>query len=332
MRIACLVAALLALPGPALAWGATGHRMVGVVATEALPDEVPAFLRAPAVAVEIGELSREPDRSRNAGRVHDADRDPGHFIDVDDAGLVMGGPPLAALPPARAEYEAALRVAGVDAWQAGYLYYSVIDGWQQLAKDFAYWRALTAAERQATDPDKRAWFAADRLRREALILRDLGHLSHFVADASQPLHVSIHFNGWGDFPNPKGYSTAKLHLAYEGDFVRAYLTPEAVRAKMAPFADCACPIEQRTTGYLQATLANLEPFYELEKAGAFAGPDPRGMAFTAARLAAGASELRDLVVTAWRASATGTVGWTILRVPDIEAGRVDPYESLRGVD
>ena len=97
MRLAAIAsAALLALaPGQRLRRGATGHRIVGVLGVEALPDEVPAFLRDPAVATEIGELAREPDRSKSAGRIHDSDRDAAHFIDVDDAGLVMGGPALA---------------------------------------------------------------------------------------------------------------------------------------------------------------------------------------------------------------------------------------------
>lgn len=326
-----LVLALLlaALPATASAWGASGHRMVGELAAQALPEELPAFLRA--AATEVGELSREPDRWRNAGRTHDQDRDPAHFLDVDDAGLVLGGPPLGALPATRGEYETTLRAAGTDSWKAGYLYYAVIDGWQQLAKDFAYWRALTAAEGREADPARRAWLAADRARREALILRDLGTLGHYVGDGAQPLHISIHHNGWTG-ENPDGYTTSKIHLAFEGAFVAAHVGPDAVRARMAAPADCACPIDVRTSRLLQATFATTRPFYALEKTGAFAGPDPRGVAFAAERLAAGASELRDMTLAAWRAAARGSVGWPILWVGDIEAGKVDPYDSLRGMD
>ena len=35
----------------------------------------------------------------------------------------------------------ALRAAGTDEYRAGYLPYAIIDGWQQLVMDFAYWRA-----------------------------------------------------------------------------------------------------------------------------------------------------------------------------------------------
>lgn len=314
------------------AWAETGHRLISQAAVEALPPELPAFLRTPEAAAEIGELSREPDRWRGAGRVHDAERDPAHFIDVDDQGRVLGGPALAELPATRAEYEAALRVAGQDPADAGYLPYAIVDGWQQLAKDFAYWRALKAAEPRERNRERRAWLRADRLRREQLILRDLGIWSHYVGDASQPMHVSVHFNGWGDHPNPEGFTRAKIHGSVEGPFVRDNARIAAVRAAVKPFASCDCPIEDRTMRYLQASWRQVAPLYRLEKAGAFMGTDPRGAAFVSERLAAAASELRDMVIEAWRASARLSVGYPALKVVDIEAGRVDPYQALYGRD
>ena len=41
--------------------------------------------------------------------------------------------------------KAALQAVHTDSYHAGYLPYSIVDGWEQLAKDFAYWRVLTAA-------------------------------------------------------------------------------------------------------------------------------------------------------------------------------------------
>ncbi len=40
------------------------------------------------------------------------------------------------------------------------------------------------------------------------------------------------------------------------------------------------------------------------------------------RLAAGAGELRDQVVDAWRSSATWVVGFPLINVADIESGKV----------
>lgn len=332
LSVAAALGALALSPDAALAWGSTGHRIVGQTAMEALPAEIPAFLRAPGAAVEVGELSREPDRSKGAGKVHDTDRDPAHFVDLEDDGRILGGPRLDALPATRAEYERALAGAGVDSWKAGYLPYSLVGQWQHLAKDFGYWRALNAAEGRASDPSRRAWYAEDRRRREALILQTLGTLSHYVGDGAQPLHVTAHYNGWGAYPNPKGYSTARLHGPFESEFVAANVTPAQVRARIGAFAPCACAIEARTAAYLATTGREVEPFYALEKAGGLGPADPRGAAFATERLAAGATELRDLIVEAWRAGGKAQVGWPAVSVADVEAGAVDPFNALYGVD
>jgi len=328
---ACAAMAAVA-PHSVLAWGSTGHRIIGRLAIEALPADLPAFLRSRSSVEAIGELAREPDRWRDAGRIHDADRDPGHFVDVGDDGRIMGGPLLADLPPTRALYETALRSAGADSWKAGYLPYSIIDGWQQLTKDFAYCRAETAAARKVADPAHRAWLAEDARRRESLILRDLGTLAHYVGDGSQPMHVSIHYNGWGALPNPEGFTQDRVHAFFEGAFIRDFVDPAAVRADMSPYRDCRCSIEQRTVGYLQATNATVIPFYRLQKTRAFVDATAAGRAFAAARVAAGADELRDEIIGAWRASAAGEVGYPAVKVSDIVAGKVDPYDALYGLD
>ena len=281
----------------------------------------------------MGELSREPDRSRNSGRTHDADRDPGHFIDGGDDGKVAGALPLGALPPTREEYETALRAAGATSWKMGYLPYSIIADWQQLVKDFAYWRVDDAGARLTANPGHRAWLERDRSRREGQILIDIGLLSHFVGDGSMPLHASIHYNGWGPFPNPNGYTLEHVHVPWEGAYVRQVVSKDALEAAMTPFRDCSCPIEQRVGAYLTGDLATVVPFYELEKAGAFKPGAAKGVAFTTGRVAAGASELRDEIVLAWRSSRDAKVGYQPdVSVTDVEAGKVDPYDSVYGVD
>lgn len=333
MAASLAVAGLIVLGGvtSAVAWGGTGHRVIGQLAVEALPDEVPAFLRGRKAAAAIGELAREPDRWKGAGRTHDHDRDSAHFIDIGDAGDVLGGPAFADMPPTRAEYEKSLQAAGIDSWKAGYLQYSIVDGYQQLVKDFGYWRVLVAAEKRARG-EKKAWYRADRLRREQLILRDLGVLAHYVGDGSQPLHVTVHFNGWGDYPNPKGYTTDRIHGPFEGAFVYRNVKSAAVRGAVPAFADCRCPIDKRVIAYLQRTQTFVEPLYILWGEGAFRGEDPRGVAFVTERLGAGVGELRDLTILAWRESATIKVGWPAVSVADVEAGKVDPWTAMLGED
>ncbi len=327
-----LAAILCTTPNPVLAWGGFGHRLIGVAAARALPAEAPAVLRRSEFADDLGELAREPDRSKDAGRLHDADRSPAHQIDIDDDGRVLGGPALANLPPTRQEFETALRAAGRDQWDAGFLPYAIVDETQQLAKDFAIWRVLRAAERNPNWRRHHAWFVQDRRRREALISHTLASLAHFVGDGSQPLHVSIHYNGWGDYPNPKGYTQAKVHAPFEGAFVRDNVNLAMVNARMTPFRTPDGPLEAHVAAYLIETNRHLEPFYELEKVGGFQPHDPRGAEFAARRLAAGASELRDLIMLAWKMSAEQKVGWKPILVADVLAGRVDPYDALYGVD
>lgn len=327
-----LASLTVAAPTPLLAWGNTGHRILGTAAMQALPAELPAFLRTPQAARDVGELSREPDRSKGSGKLHGHDRDAAHFVDLDEDGKVLGGPPMLPLAATRADYETALRTHSLDQWQGGYLPYAILDRYQQLTTDLAYWRVLTAAEANRKWSKNRAWFREDRIRREALILKSIGELSHFIGDGSQPLHVSVHYNGWGDYPNPNGYSTARLHGPFESELVQTTVKPAAVRARMASPRPCACAIEQRVADYLVTTGKLVIPFYELEKAGGLAAGDPRGPAFATERLAAGASELRDVIAEAWRASENSKVGWKPVAVKDVLAGKVDPYPALYGVD
>src|SRR5215469_13812574 len=82
----------------ASAWGARGHVWINGMAAARLPDEVPAFLRTREIIDRLGALGPEPDRSRNSGRTHDSERDPGHYMDTDDAGDILGIVPLVRVP------------------------------------------------------------------------------------------------------------------------------------------------------------------------------------------------------------------------------------------
>lgn len=334
MRLSVLLmATVLSLPGTdALCWGATGHEWVSGIAVEKLPDTVPAFIRTPEAAAEIAVMGRELDRSKGAGKTHDAERDPGHYVDLADDGSVEGIVPLDKLPTTREEYDTLLRAGGKTQYKAGYLPYSIVDGLQQLRKDFAYWRALTKAIETAQTPEERAWFEADRRLREKLTLRDLGVWSHYGSDASQPLHVSIHYNGWGNYPNPNGYTTNKIHAYFEGEFVKRNLQRAAVAAEVGPYQPCGCSVEDRTKALLLASLAQVTPLYALEKEGGFKKGDPRGIAFATSRLAAGAQAVRDMIVQAWEESASTPVGYPMVNVRDIESGKVRATRELFGAD
>ena len=338
IAVSALTLGVAALSAPAMvsAWGNTGHRLIGVAAVRGLPEELPAFLRTPGAAAEVGELSREPDRTKGAGQPHDRERDTAHFIDMDEQARVMNerGMSIDALPRLKSEYDAALVAAGLDVDDAGYLPYAIWDGYQQLVRDFATWRVLNAAEAREADPGKRAWYREDRLRREALILRDMGYLGHYVGDGSQPHHTTIHYNGWNrDTPNPEGFTTSRqTHALFEGAFTARVARLDAVEAAMsAPKLD-GFELRARVPAYLKTTLAQVVPFYRLEKEGAFRDAEPRAGQFVIDRLAAGASELRDLYILAWRDSADDEIGWPKVKVAEVEAGTADPWLAMYGDD
>ena len=335
--VAGALAACAALAAPqAWGWGATGHRLIGQAAVLALPADVPAFLRTPEAVQQIGELAREPDRSKGSGKPHDPDLDPAHFIDLTEDGHVFSpeGPEITALPPDRNAFAYVLNKAELNPAKTGWLPYEMMDGYQQLVRDFAIWRVDRALARNTKVARERAWYLADTRLREAITVRDLGFWAHFVGDGSQPMHASIHYNGWGKYPNPKGYTDDPIHGPFEGAFVGQNLVLADVRAALPPPATCAGALPACTSAYLLATLAKVEPLYALWGAGAFSVVgDARGKAFALERVAAGAAELRDLTVRAWRESADATIGYRPLyKVSDIEHGQVIPFGVMRGDD
>jgi hypothetical protein len=345
--------AALAATG-AHAWGATGHAYVTGLAMEALDtrdDGVPAFLRTPEAIALAADLSREPDRSRGAGQIHGAERDPAHYINADEDGSVQGVTPFSGIARTREDFDTALRGRGLTQYKAGYLPYAIVDGWQQLAKNLAFWRAFTALiEAADTTPELRAWATAERRTREMLTIRDLGVWSHYVGDASQPLHTTRHFDGWGPYPNPRGFTQALgMHWRLEGPFVRRNVTRATVASAMRPYKACNCPFEVRVSNYLGESRGQVRQTFELEGEGAFAvaksdGPPPagpvapndpvaaKGAEFLAGRLAAAASELRDMVEDAWRASLDGRVGFPEVAVRAIIAKPSVLTPEVIGVD
>jgi hypothetical protein len=190
---------------------------------------------------------------------------------------------------------------------------------------------VKGAETAAT-PEERAWFEADRRLREKLTLRDIGVWSHYDGDASQPLHVSVHISGWGNLPNPDGYSIKDFHAYFEGEFVKNNLVRAEVAAQVGPYRACNCSIEERTRALLLASLAEVGPLYALEKDGGLKPGDRRGIAFATARLAAGATAVRDMIVEAWQQSADTPVGYPMVNMRDIESGKVKVTRDLFGAD
>ncbi len=139
---------------------------------------------------------------------------------------------------------------------------------------------------------------------EQAIIFYAGWLGHYVGDGSQPLHTTIQYNGWVG-PNPHGYTTGhQIHWQFEGPFVDANLGEDEVRAKMTPLKAIHGDLFDAYVAYLRHSKTYVERVYQLDKAGGFMGAGTAdSREFTAGRLAAGASMLRDMIYTAWLESA-----------------------------
>ena len=337
--IAILAGMLAATPNVALAWGTTGHREINFVAMRSLPADVPMFLQNNQAVVTIEALGPEEDRLKGAGFSRDHDNDPAHYVDAGDDGAIGGTIGLRHLPADLEEYAGALALVGSNPYRVGYLPYAIADGWEQLRKDFAYWRAFDYLERHATRTEVRAAFAAERELREALVIHDIGVWGHFVGDGSQPLHVSIHYNGWGNYANPNHYTDEHIHAMFEGAFVRDYVRVGAVarliRASGPPGPDHLvkqAEILSAVGTYLSLTASYVPQLYEIERHKGFREGSPEAVEFVTARVAAGAQELRDLVVLAWRDSRYEAVGYPEIPVQDILTGKIVPEPSAFGGD
>ncbi|MEO6912457.1 MAG: S1/P1 Nuclease [Candidatus Baltobacteraceae bacterium] len=327
---------MIVSPVPVWAWGATGHHLINHLAAASLPAEVPAFMRTPRATAEITDLGLELDLLKGAGNEWDAAEDPGHYVDLLGDGTILGGVRLSALPQTREAYDTALRAGGSDQYKSGYLPYSLVQGWQQLRMTLAYWRVDDYESVRATTARLRAISAARRDVDEQLVLRDAGVWGHYVGDACQPLHVTVHFNGWGKYPNPNGYSNSThLHDLFETVFVDRYVTAAGVATRMTPVRLQASQtlandgaVMSEVERYLAASDATVPELYRIDKAGGFQNGSPRALAFVEGRLAFGASELRGLIVWAWEDSLNQTIGDdSPQHVRAIVSGNV-PYAGL----
>lgn len=325
-----LSAALVVAPMNALAWGRVGHRTINRLAVTNLPTSVPAFVRSANARAEIAALGPEEDYLKGAGRSWDADHDSGHFLDLGDNGTVAGVIRMNDLPPTMSAYAQALAGVGTNPYKVGYLPYRIMDGFERLRMDFAYWRAFDYQAVHAKSADARAAFESERNLRQTLILRDIGDWGHFVADGSQPLHVTIHYNGWGRYPNPNHFSTShRIHAMFESQFVAAHITAAEVQRYVTGNVPTnpqrllsQSAIAAMVGAYLTGSSSAVPRLYSIEKSGGFRNATPQAVDFTAQQLARGASMLRNLIALAWEDSLNESVDYPAVKVRAVLNGSV----------
>jgi hypothetical protein len=290
---AALLAFFLVQPPVALGWGAEGHQYINKVAAQHIPPDMPRFLKR--AAAEITYLGPEPDRWRSPATfaLKNA-QEPDHFIDLERVAW------LDPLPPGRSEFYRKLyekRAATTDhpddylPEHVGLQPYIVAEIYGRMVSAFHQYRQL----REQHQPTAAVQHA---------IVFYAGWLGHYVADGSQPLHTTIHYNGWVG-PNPNGYTTEHgIHAQFESTYVAQNITAK-------DFAQWVHAPQRLTDSfaqymaYLKQSNKLVEGVYALDKAHGFTGKGtPEAFDFTTHRLAAGSQMLLDLWYTAWLDSAT----------------------------
>jgi hypothetical protein len=185
LAMASIALALSILPRVELAaWGSTGHRFIMDHAIDQLPPELkPFFDKFRATLVE---RSIDPDTYRTVGFL---DEPPRHFMDMDSYGRF----PFADLPH---DYNAAVAKFGADfvikngtlPWRTEEMYGRLRDAFKQLAAN--------------------EW-SRDNIKLFSAVL------SHYVADAYQPLHACVNYDG--KLTNQEG-----IHARFESELFDRY--------------------------------------------------------------------------------------------------------------
>ncbi len=271
------------------AWGVDGHRMINRLAGSALPAEVPKFLRSPEGLTALEYYGPEPDhwRGRTEPELAKASA-PEHFLDMEYADMVGTLPRdrydfVRALVPVQAAHPE----LPLTAERVGLQPYQTVEVYERLKSAMRDYRALLAAKQDTKPVECEITFLA-------------GWLGHYVADGSMPLHTTIQYNGWTG-PNPNGYTTDHhIHAQFESEFVAAHVKASDVAPLLASKPTVLNDVFMDYMTYLRHSNTLVEKVYQLEKAGAFTGAGtPDGKALAVQQLAAGATELRNVIYTAW---------------------------------
>ena len=167
--VAVAMFALLVTPRPAAAWGIEVHKFIMSRAIELLPSEIrPYFQKYQASVVEH---AGDPDLWRTVGWLEEP---PHHFVDMD----AYGPYPFTQLPH---DYDEAVKRYGLEFVQKnGTLPWRSEEIYKKLAEAFT----------------QKATYSRENIRLFASVL------SHYVADAHQPFHAALNYDGqltgqWG---------------------------------------------------------------------------------------------------------------------------------------
>jgi len=306
-----VVIALLAFTPHLAAWGERGHQTANRAAVRAIPDDGPTFLRAHEDWIVY--LASIPDSWRQASEpFQKIIEDPNHGWFREQFQFITDE----RLPRSRYEFVLALdaehrrlmaageknAAALTNIRWTGTLPYAAVETYEQMIAGMRRYRAARAK-------------GTDTHLVELEIASYMGRLGHYTADGAQPLHDTIHHDGWQG-ANPKGYTTdPRVHGRFESQFVDAIkLTSDDIQANV-PAAVMLPDAFDAVIAHLDAAATHVEEVYQLDQDGVFAAaaspasPEyAKAQALVRQQITRAAALLRDLAYTAWvRSGETATV-------------------------
>lgn len=300
-----LLAALAALPllvlqpSPAHAWGERAHSVIHRAAVEAIPADGPVFLRQH--VDYIAASASLPDTWRgDSESFSKLAEDPNHGWFKEQFTFVKP------IPRSRHEFVLTLfkeyeRIKDSDPETAqrtnvrwtGTLPYAAMEAYGRLVVCMRTVRAMQAEGKDSRFAEQNCAFQVIRL-------------GHYIGDGAQPMHDSIHSDGWrGD--NPKGYTRDRsVHGRFESRFVDGIgLTTKDIAGRIGAPGRRDGDMFDAVLAFLDEAASQVETVYVLEKRDGFANfadKDVRELVYQ--RTAAGAAMLRDMICRAWTESAT----------------------------
>jgi hypothetical protein len=296
------------------AWDYEGHHAINELALASLPPDFGIEL-TPALKGRIEFLAGEPDRWRNVSDLPLKHfNGPDHYVDLED--LKLYGLTPETLPIMRYDFVADIalaRAAHPDRFPPidpdkdadhtreldGFLPWAITEYYEKLKSDFS---TLKTLKQYGGTPEEVANAQAD-------CVYVMGVMGHFVGDGSQPLHTTVHFNGWvGD--NPNGYTTrTTFHAWIDGGYFKKTggIKVDALVGKIQPatrIANAADPeaFFRDVVAYLVEQNKFVEPLYEMDKNGQLAGDGDKGMEalpFLDGQLVKAGQMLGNIWLTAW---------------------------------
>jgi len=282
LRIVAVTAVLLAFAAGAAAWWSQTHLPMTSAAVALMPGDAPEFFRKGART--ISPYSADPDvwKEKVVPMLRAAEG-PNHYLDLE---LLKGR----ALPENRWHYVGLCRGLGTSAVKAGFLPYSIQEWHDRLMLAFA---------------EHRKWPEDERVR--AKILYIAGVLAHYAADAAQPLHTTVHFDGRlrSDGTSPRSGVHANVDALPE----KLGLTAREILQGAEQFKPVAREkVFRAAMAFIRASHARVDLVYRLEKKlpASTAPPpgkvDPAVRAFALERARAAASFTAQLWYSAWKSS------------------------------